>query len=232
MERCLRPFQEDRLWLLRPEEGRQVHAEEAPCGALKRWRTTQIWRSHNSTFELKPLGSTPTLVHAQVEHDKWCRFSNRNPGWACRPSKVFTLHRASFSQPKVVSTPPGVAGFPHCRPSDHSVAKQPLPIHVIVEFIKLTPRFSELTSLSQARRVTEVFLHMVYVEAEVLPGTHSCHRSVSMQFSQMATSGSRLRRHKSSRGMCSDVSRLPKVLQAETRSSLHGGRITSSTFSL
>ena len=27
-----------------------------------RWRTTQIWRSHNSTFEHKPQGSTPTLV--------------------------------------------------------------------------------------------------------------------------------------------------------------------------
>ena len=65
--------------------------------ALKRWRTTQIWRSHNSTFEHKPQGSTPTLVHAQVEHDNWCRFSNRNPGWACSPSKVFTLRRASFT---------------------------------------------------------------------------------------------------------------------------------------
>ena len=42
---------------------------------------------------------------------------------------------------------------------------------------------------------------MVYVEAELLPSTHSCHKSVSTQFSQRATSGSSLRQHKSSSGV-------------------------------
>ena len=50
-------------------------------------------------------------------------------------------------------------------------------------------------------RVTEVFLHMVHVEAELLAGTHSCHRSGSTQFSQRANSGPSARRHKSSFGV-------------------------------
>ena len=198
-----------------------------------RWRTTQIWRSHNSTFEHKPQDSTPTLVHAQVEHDKWCRFSNRNPGWACSPSKVFTLHRArSHSQrslPRKWCRTPGVAGFPHCRHPNHSIiqAHASHPIHV-----RAHRTHTALLQADAGFTCAQVFLHMVYVDAELLPGTHSCHRSGSTQFPQRANSGSRLRRHKSSRGMCSDVSRLPKVLWMETRSSLHGGRITSSTFSL
>ena len=101
--------------------------------------------------------------------------------------------------------------------------KQPLLALVIFELIRLKPRSSELTSLSQALCVTEVFLHMVYVEAELLPGTHSCHKSGSTQFSWRATKGSSARRHKSSFGYagCSGVSPPPR---AETQCSLHGAR--------
>ena len=60
----------------------------------------------------------------------------------------------------------------------HVLFKHPLPALVTFELIRLKPRSSELTSLSQALCVTEVFLHMVFVEAELLPGTHLRSRDV------------------------------------------------------
>ena len=71
--------------------------------------------------------------------------------------------------------------------------KHPLPANRIFELIRLKPHFSELTSLSQARCVTEVFLHMVYVGS----GTASRHTLLPQVW--LDTQG---------RGMCSAVSRL------------------------